>query len=286
MTVKILTDTGCDLPKDIIQKYNIDVLPLTVINDGVEYLDEIDINPEQVYLGMRNGKIYSTAQVGPNILLDKFTKYAKNEEKAIYICFSSGLSGLYQTAKLLRDNLKIEYPKLDLDIIDSKSATCGLGLIVYEAAKMAREKRNKKEIIETIDYYVKHMKHLFSVEEMTYLYKGGRIGSVQALAGGLLNIKPILEMDKKGELVYQGKVRGNKKLYKKMINIMKEDDIFSDLKNQTIGIVHGDNLDSAEQMIKMIQEEINPKELIIHTLGTTVAAHTGPGIIGITYLKK
>lgn len=286
MSVKILTDTGCDLPKTIIEKYDIDVLPLTVINDGKEYLDEIDIEPREVYAGMRNGNTYTTAQVGPNILLDKFTSYAKNDEKVIYICFSSGLSGLFQTAKMLRDNLKLEYPNLDLDIIDSKAAACGFGLMVYEAAKMAKDNKDKAEIVETINYYVDHMKHVITVEEMTYLYRGGRIGPVQALAGGLLNIKPILGINNAGELIYQDKARGSKKLYKKIIHIMKKDDEFSDLKNQTIGMVHGDNLESAEQMKKLIEEEIKPKELIVHTLGTTVAAHTGPSIIGITYLRK
>lgn len=286
MSVKILTDSACDLSEKIIKDYDIQVLPLTVINDEKEYLDQIDISSEEVYSGLRDGKTYSTAQVGPNILLDKFTEYAKTGETAIYICLSSGLSGLYQTAKLIRDNLKSEYPNLDLEIIDSKSATCGMGLIVYEAAKMAENGKNKEEIVEKINYNIKHIKHLFSVEEMKYLYKGGRINSIQALAGGLLSIRPILEMNDKGQLVYKDKVRGNKKLFKKMINIMKEDGITSDFKSQTIGMVYGDNLESIEEMKSLIQKEINPKGIIVHKLGTTVAAHTGPGIIGITYLKK
>ena len=286
MSVKILTDSACDLSEKIIKDYDIQVLPLTVINDEKEYLDQIDISSEEVYSGLRDGKTYSTAQVGPNILLDKFTEYAKTGETAIYICLSSGLSGLYQTAKLIRDNLKSEYPNLDLEIIDSKSATCGMGLIVYEAAKMAENGKNKEEIVEKINYNIKHIKHLFSVEEMKYLYKGGRINSIQALAGGLLSIRPILEMNDKGQLVYMDKVRGNKKLFKKMINIMKEDGSTSDFKSQTIGMVYGDNLESIEEMKSLIQKEINPKGIIVHKLGTTVAAHTGPGIIGITYLKK
>ncbi len=286
MSVKILTDSACDLSEKIIKDYDIQVLPLTVINDEKEYLDQIDISSEEVYSGLRDGKTYSTAQVGPNILLDKFTEYAKTGETAIYICLSSGLSGLYQTAKLIRDNLKSEYPNLDLEIVDSKSATCGMGLIVYEAAKMAENGKNKEEIVEKINYNIKHIKHLFSVEEMKYLYKGGRINSIQALAGGLLSIRPILEMNDKGQLVYMDKVRGNKKLFKKMINIMKEDGITSDFKSQTIGMVYGDNLESIEEMKSLIQKEINPKGIIVHKLGTTVAAHTGPGIIGITYLKK
>lgn len=286
MSVKILTDSACDLSQEIIEEYSIQVLPLTVINNEKEYLDQIDISSEEVYSGMRDGKTYSTAQVGPKILLEKFTEYAKTGETAIYICLSSGLSGLYQTAKLIRDNLKSEYPNLDLEIIDSKSATCGMGLIVYEAARMAKNEKNKEEIVERINYNIKHIKHLFSVEEMKYLYKGGRINSIQALAGGLLSIRPILEMNNKGQLVYQDKVRGNKKLFKKMINIMKEDGITSDFENQTIGMVYGDNLESIEEIKSLIQKEINPKGIIVHKLGTTVAAHTGPGIIGITYLKK
>lgn len=286
MVIKILTDTGCDLPKEYIDKYEIDVLPLVVTREEKEYQDGIDITPKELYDGMRGGTIYKTAQISLNNFIRKFTEYAKNKDTVIYICFSSGLSGTYETALLAKQTVLEEHPDLDLEIIDSKAATGGQGLIVEKAGRIAKEGKSKEEIIETINFYVDNMEHIFIVDDMEYLFRGGRISKTTALVGGLLNIKPILEINEEGKLVAIDKARGKQKALKRMLDIMEERSNGANLKVQTIGISHGDSLREAEKFKKIIEERFGPDKFIIDFVGCAIGAHTGPGIITLFFLKK
>ena len=221
MTVKILSDSACDLPLNIIEEYNIDIMPILVNKGEEEYLDEVTLQPKEMYDDMKNGAVYKTAQIPLYVFEKKFEEIAQKKESTIYISFSSGLSGTYQTSVIARDSLKEKYPDLDIDIVDSKSASVGFGLLVYKAAKMAEEGKSKEEILNMLDFYKKHIEHIFTVDDMETLYRGGRVTRVQATIGGLLNIKPILDI-KDGKLVPIEKVRGRSKVLKRMIEIMDE----------------------------------------------------------------
>lgn len=174
MSVKILSDSACDLPKEILDEYKIDILPIVVIKDDKEYLDGETINPKEVYDGMRKGEVFKTAQIPPHIFNERFIEYGKNNESVIYIAFSSGLSGTYETALFVRERVFEEYPNLDLDIIDGKSASGGFGLIVSYAGRMAKEGRAKEEIIETIGFLKENIEHIFTVDDIEYLFRGGQ----------------------------------------------------------------------------------------------------------------
>ncbi len=146
MGIRILSDSACDLPEDIINKYDIDILPIIVLKDQTEYLDKINISPKQVYDDMRKGVVYKTAQISPSMFNENLKNMQKRRTSHIY-SFSSGLSGTYQTSLFVRENIRESYPEFDLEIIDSKSASGGFGLIVLQAAKMAKEGRSKEEIL-------------------------------------------------------------------------------------------------------------------------------------------
>lgn len=285
MSVRILSDSACDLPEDIVKEYGIDILPIMVIKEDKEYLDNITIKPEEVYDGMKNGEVFKTAQIPPNTFNEKFLEYAKNGDSVIYIAFSSGLSGTYQTSIFVKDTILEEYPDFDLDIIDSKAATGGFGLMVLKAAQMAKEGKSKEEIIQLLEFYASHMEHIFTVNDIEYLFRGGRVTRSQAFLGGLLNIKPVLDMED-GKLLPIEKARGNNKAYKIMMDIIGERSKDADLKNQIMGISHGDNLELALKVKEMITESFGTTEFLINTIGAAIGAHSGPGTIAITFLNK
>ena len=285
MGIRILSDSACDLPEDIINKYDIDILPIIVLKDQTEYLDKINISPKQVYDDMRKGVVYKTAQISPSMFNEKFKEYAEKGEQVIYIAFSSGLSGTYQTSLFVRENIRESYPEFDLEIIDSKSASGGFGLIVLQAAKMAKEGRSKEEILKMIEFYIENIQHIFTVDDIEYLFRGGRVTRTKAFVGGLLNIKPVLHVDK-GKLVPLEKIRGKNKVFKKMLDLIEERSQGANLKEQTIIITHGDDLESAIKMKELISERFGVSDFLINTIGASIGAHSGPGTLALFFMAK
>ncbi len=285
MTIKILSDSACDLPEDILREYDIDILPIVVIKDDVEYFDRQTIDPISVYDDMKEGEIYTTSQITANTFSEKFTEYAKNGDSVIYIAFSSGLSGTYQTSELAREIVKAEYPGLDLDIVDTKAASGGFGLIVLHAAKLAKEGKSKEELLQAIDFFKDSMQHIFTVDDIEYLFRGGRVTRTQAFVGGILNIKPVLHVED-GKLIPLEKVRGKNKVYKTMLNIMEKRSVGVDLKKQTIAITHGDDIEGANKLKELMEEKFGVDKFMINTIGAAIGAHSGPGTLAIFFLDK
>lgn len=286
MSVKIICDSACDLPEEILEEYDIDLIPIVVIKGDEEYLDGVTILPKKMYDDMRKGEIYKTAQIPPTVFEKKFEEIAKKGESAIYIAFSSGLSGTYQTSVIMRDSLKDKYPNMDIDIVDSKSASVGLGLLVYKASKMAKEGKTKEEILKMLDFYVEHIEHIFTVDDMETLFRGGRVTRTQAFVGGLLNIKPILDIPENGTLQPIEKVRGRNKVLKRMLEIMEERGGNADLKNQTIGINHGDDIEGAMKLKELIEEKYGCTDFVINVIGCAIGAHSGPGTLSVFFLNE
>ena len=283
MSIKILADSACDLPLDMFESLNIDLLPLVVQIDDQQFYDLETIQPKELYDQMRNGKAPKTAQVPPARFEETFMKAAEKNETCIYIAFTSELSGTYQTSTLVRDDVLEKFPNFDLTIIDSKAASLGYGLIVKKAAEMAKEGKTKDEILSVIDFYCQHMEHLFTVDSLEYLYRGGRVSKTSAFVGGLLNIKPILNIEN-GKLVPLEKLKGRKKVLKRIVEIMKERG--DRVKDQLIAISHSDDLETAEMIRDIIKEECSVEEFFINNIGSVIGAHVGPGTVAIFFLNK
>ncbi|WP_130806357.1 DegV family protein [Senegalia massiliensis] len=283
MTVKIIADSGCDLPKEIIKELDIEILPLSVIIDDEEYSDGVDMNPKELYRLMKDGKAPKTAQVSPGTFKNTFIKYAKQNREAIYIGFSSQLSGTFNTGYLMKEEVLEEYPKSKIEVYDTLAASLGCGLIVHKAASLAKEGKSINEILERIEFYSNHMEHVFTVDNLEYLYRGGRVSKTQAFVGGLLSIKPILNVEE-GKLIPIEKVRGSGKVMKRMIEIMTKRGV--DLKNQTVAISHGDDLEKANELKNMMQEKFGIKDFVINMIGCSIGAHSGPGTLAIFFLNK
>ncbi|MDX8346107.1 DegV family protein [Rossellomorea sp. YZS02] len=283
MTVKLFADSASDLPAAYFKEHNIELLPLKVHIDGQDYEDLITIEPETVFNKIREGHMPKTSQVSPDLFLKRFTELAESNQSGIYVAFSSQLSGTYQTAVMIRDQVKEDYPDLDLTIIDSKCASLGYGLVVMKAAELLQNGGTKEEIIQASRFNSEHMEHLFTVEDLEYLAKGGRVSKASAFLGGLLNIKPLLHVED-GKLVPIEKMRGKKKLLKRILDLMEERG--EDLSNQVIAISHGDDKELALEMKKLIQEKFSPKDVYISIIGCAIGSHTGTGTLAIFFLNQ
>ncbi|MED2793549.1 DegV family protein [Bacillus wiedmannii] len=284
MGVKIITDSAADLPVELLQAYDIDLIPLRVYDEAeTEYLDGVTLESVTLLQKMREGAVYRTSLPSLETFQEKFVSYAKEGNPCIYLAFSSELSGTYQSSVVIKEEVKETYADLDLEIIDTKCASLGQGLVVLEAAKMAKDGASKEDILKRVDFLMNHMEHIFTVADLQYLVRGGRLSKVAGFIGGLLNIKPILNVDE-GKLVPLEKVRGKKKVLSRIVDIMEERG--KDLKGQTIGMTHGDDLETAEALKALITEKFGCEVFIVNTIGAAIGAHTGPGALTLFFLNE
>jgi DegV family protein with EDD domain len=285
MSIKILADSASDLSKKYYNEFDIEMVPLTVQLDGKEFKDGQTIEPKTVYNSMRDGKSPKTSQVSASIFKSIFTKHAKANEPLLYIAFSSALSGTYQTAKMMELEVKEDYPHAPIHIIDTKCASIGCGLVAIHAAKLAQNGLSVEEIIESATYQAEHMEHIFTVDNLEYLYRGGRVSKTAAFVGTLLKIKPLLHVED-GKLIPLEKIRGSKKVLHRMLEVMEERG--TDFQHQTIGISHGDDLEKAELLASMISVKfgVNPDKIVIDMVGAAVGSHAGPGTIALFFSNK
>lgn len=284
MSVKIITDSAADLPEELLQAYDIDLIPLRVYDEAeTEYLDGVTLESVQLLQKMREGEVYKTSLPSLETFQEKFVTYAKQGTPCIYLAFSSELSGTYQSSVVIKEEVQETYADFDLEIINTKCASLGQGFVVLEAAKMAKEGAAKEEILNRIAFLTKHMEHIFTVADLQYLVRGGRLSKVAGFIGGLLNIKPILNVEE-GQLVPLEKIRGRKKVLGRIVEIMEERG--KELKGQTIGITHGDDLETANALKALITERFGCEVFIINTIGSAIGAHTGPGVLALFFLNE
>ncbi|MCT2342711.1 DegV family protein [Bacillales bacterium AN1005] len=280
MTYKILADSACDLPLSYYDDNDVILFPLKVNLENKEYEDLKTINPSAVYEAIRRGEVPKTSQVSPSLFKDVFTEMAQNEESGIYVAFSSQLSGTYQTAQMIYEQVQEEYPEFQLSIIDSKCASLGAGLAVQECVKQRQLGKELKEAEKKARNVCEHMEHLFTVEDLEYLAKGGRVSKASAFVGGLLQIKPLLHVED-GKLVPLEKIRGKKKLLRRMLDVMEERGVSID--TQTIAISHADDLATATELKEAIVERFHPNDVYISAIGAAVGSHTGAGTIALFF---
>jgi DegV family protein with EDD domain len=284
MALKIITDSASDTPEWVIHEFDLHVIPTPVVIDEMDYFDGKTILPREFYQILRSGKDVKTYHINAQMFYENFLPYAKRGDEVIYICFSTGIAGTYNAAHLAKRELLEQYPQFDLTIIDSKCASVGFGLAAYYALLMQRNGADKQEIIEGILWHCEHMEHIFTVNTLEYLYKGGRLSRTTAIAGGLLDIKPMIHVNEAGALEAVEKVRGRQKALKRLVEMVKERG--ADLAEQTIGLVHGDDYTTMLQVKQQLEGSYGCKNFLENFVGCAIGAHTGPGIIGITFLNE
>ncbi len=283
MAIKIITDSACDITRAAEENSNIEIIPLQVDLEGTVYRDREEITPDKVYEKMRAGVVPKTSLVLSDRLLESFKNHAEKGDEVIYISFSSALSGSYNLAKLTAEDICREYPDFKIEVIDTKCASFGQGMVVMLADNALKNGMGYDELAERIRYWSDNMEHIFTVDDLEYLYRGGRVSRTTKTVGGLLGIKPILHVNDEGRLVSLEKSRGIKKTLVRMVDIMGE--LNPDISNQTIGIIHADSPDTAEEVRSMIAEKYGCKDFLMSELGAVVGAHAGPGTIAIFFLS-
>lgn len=281
--MRIFTDSGSDLPKSFYEEYNISLFPLRVHVNGQDYDDVIGIEPSEVYKAIDAGQQPKTSQVAPDTFYKAFEEIAKSDEEGIYIAFSSALSGTYQTAVMVRNELLETYPNLKLAIIDTKGASYGQGFTVKEAVRLRDARTNYEEMTNKLITYAANVDHLFTVADLDYLAKGGRVSKASAFVGGLLSIKPILHVED-GKLVPLEKIRGHKKALNRMVNLMAERG--GDFSNKVVGISYSKDEAILREVMTIIEEKLHPKAIEVTEIGAVIGSHVGVGTIAIFFEKK
>ena len=284
MAFYIITDSASDVPESVIKEYGLHVIPTPVTIEGKDYFDGDTIFPEQFYEIQASGKDIKTYHINQFMFHENFLPYAQKGDEVLYICFSTGIAGTYNAAKLAYEEVLEEYPDFKLTIIDSKCASVGYGLVVERLLRMQRNGAPKELLIEAAEFFCAHMEHAGTVVQLDYLFKGGRLRRTSFLAGTMLDIKPIIIVDENGSLKAVEKVRGWKKAQKRILDMVGEKG--ANLENQVVGVCYGTDREAYEYIKEELAARYQVKGLLEGRVGCAIGAHTGPGILGITFLNE
>jgi DegV family protein with EDD domain len=278
--IKIICDTMNDVPKNIMENYDIEILPATIIFEGKEYKAGVDIDGDEFYKLLRSTEnMPSTSQITYATFKETFEKYINEGKKVLYLAGSSAASGTYQSAMIARNDVEGE-----IQIFDTYSLSIGGGILIGEAAKLAEEGHDVAYIMNKLEEYKYKAPVYFSVDSLDYLHKGGRISGTKAAIGTLLNIKPILRIED-GLVKQKTQVRGSKKIVPTLIEQLKSE-IGEDFSDKDVYVGYGDDLKERDRFIEKVKEELNPKNVYIFQIGSCVACHSGPSVLGIACLNK
>lgn len=282
--LKLLIDSTCDLPDELIEKYDLKILPLRVSIEDNEYLDKETIQVEEVYSAMRKGVVPKTSQPNPKDIYDAFSEFCLKGQDFIYLSFSSALSGTCQLAESILEELKEKYPKRNMKVIDTKSGSTAIGLIVLYILKLLEKGEQSFDfVVKKVQDLINSIEHVFTITDLNWLIKGGRIGKAQGAIGSILNIKPILQVNN-GIMEVVKKVRGRKKALSTLVDILGEKT--RNCKDQIIGVSHADDLETAEELISMIKKKLGFKDFIVNKIGSVLGSHLGIGGVGIFFFSE
>ena len=280
--LRIITDSASNLPKSYIEQHHLHVIPTPVVIDNVDYLDGKTIQTEEFYQILDDIKRdVKTYHINPAMFTDAFLPYAQAGDSVIYLCFSTGIAGTYNAANIALTSIREDHPDFDLTIIDSKCASIGFGLLVSKLVTMLEKGADKEELIEAADYYISHIRHVFTVQTLAYLIKGGRLTKFKGTLAETLDMKPGLVVNESGALAVVKTVRGRKRSLRFLIEYAKENGC--QLENQTVALCHGEDTESLEFVKTLVQETFHPRDVLISVVGCAIGAHTGRGLVGFCF---
>jgi DegV family protein with EDD domain len=282
----LFTDLSCDVDPEILRDWGVSYVSLThhFVDDPEKEYNNDDYPVKQFYDEMRHGRIAKTSAVAKEVFLEAFKEILDNGSDILYLAFSSGLSSTYANSMLAASELQPLYPDRKILISDTRSASAGMGLLVYIAA----EKKKAGESIDALFEYVEsqrfHLCHWFTVADLKYLKRGGRVSAAAAFIGGVLSIKPVLHMDDPGHLIPVTKVTGRKNSILKMAD--KYGELSIDPENGTVFISHGDCVEDAEYLAAVLKERHGVEVKLITYVGGVIGAHSGPGTLALFFIGK
>ena len=278
----IFTDSCCDLSREMSASLGLRVLQMDVIMEGAKPTPNDKLDIKEVYEKLRAKKSASTAAINMERFYTAFEKALQEGLDVLYLGFSSGLSATYNASLVAAQELSEKYPARKIYTVDTLCASMGQGLLVYHAAKL---KENGADI-ETVKDFVENNKlnlcHWFTVDDLFFLKRGGRVSAATAVVGTLLSIKPVLHVDNAGKLINVSKARGRKASIDTMFEKMKATLIPN--KNDVVFISHGDCVEDADYLANRVKTELGISEVVINYIGPVIGSHSGPGTLALFFL--
>ena len=282
-TYKIITDSACDLPKEMLAQLDVTTTSLSVLFKGENRIDTVeDHKIKEVYDGLRAGETATTSAANPEGWNQAIEPVLKAGFDALVLGFSSGLSTTYQSAVIAAEELKEKYPQRKILVIDTLCAALGQGLLVWHACRKRGEGLSLEELAAWMEENKFHLCHWFTVNDLMYLKRGGRVSAATAVLGTMLSIKPVLHVDNEGKLINMLKARGRKASIEALAKKMEE--LGKDWDNEMVFICHGDCLEDARTLEQMLRKNGYAKEVFIGNLGAVIGSHAGPGTLAVFFL--
>ena len=280
---KIITDSACDLPVKMLQELDVTTVALTVNFRGETRNDSVDdAQVKELYDAMRGGEVATTAAVNPDGWSKVIESAVAEGFDAFVLAFSSGLSTTYQSAVIAANELAEKYPQRKIMVVDGCAAALGQGLFVWHICKMRDVGLSLEELAAWAEENKNHVAHWFTVDDLVYLKRGGRVSAATALVGTMLNIKPVLHVDNEGHLVSMVRARGRKAAINTLVSKLQE--LGGDWDNSTVFICHADCIDDAQRLAEIVKEKCGVQETFIGNLGAVIGSHAGPGTLALFFM--
>ena len=284
---KILTDSTTDLSPQLVAQTGVTVLPMTYTIGEKSYRndpEETDLSSGDFYDMLRGGAMSTTSQINVETFREVAGKMARDGFDVLYVGFSSGLSGTFNSARIAFEDLSAEYPEHKFLAVDSLCASMGEGLLVYHAAQQQKAGRSIEETARWLEENKLHLAHWFTVDDLNHLKRGGRVSGAAAFFGTMLNIKPVLHVDDAGHLIPMEKVRGRKASLDALGAHMEQDSV--DPTSHSVFFSHGDCRSDEEYVADLVREKFGTQDIRIHSIGPVIGSHSGPGTVALFYLGR
>lgn len=281
----IITDSGSDINASLLKEWGVESIDLSFRFEGEDkaYLaSDMDINT--FYNRMRDGGVAKTMAINPETFTTEFEKILAQGKDVIYLGFSSGLSTTFNSSKIAADDLKEKYPDRRIECVDSLCASAGQGLFVYLVAEKSNSGADFDEVVEYANSIVPNICHWFTVDDLVYLKRGGRVSPAVALVGKVLGIKPVLHVDNEGKLISMSKARGRKAALTALAD--KYGELANSEYSKTVFISNADCMDDVKELEAMLKSRFNANVKLITDIGTVIGAHAGPGTIALFFVAK
>ncbi|MGD9559198.1 MAG: DegV family protein [Oscillospiraceae bacterium] len=283
----IFTDSCVDLSAEMVKDLQLELLPLSFTLNGAEYAnwpDGRDLSFPEFYAQLRAGGTASTSQVNTTAFLAAFRTFVEAGTDVLYLGFSSGLSGTVNSARIAAEDLAAEGHTARVVVVDTLAASMGQGLLVWHAVQQKRAGKSMDEVAAWVEDNKLKLAHWFTVDDLNFLRRGGRLPGASALFGTMLNIKPVLHVDDDGHLIAMEKVRGRKHSLNALVDHMEKTAI--DPGNQVIFISHGDCAEEAEYVASEVARRFGTKEIYLNYVGPVIGSHSGPGTMALFFLAS
>lgn len=287
MSFTIVTDSCCNLPAELVHSFQLKIIPLIFHvkdQDYVGYTEGVPLELKQFYDMMRSHETVTTSGVTPQSCYETFQTELEQGNDVLYIGFSSGLSSTYSTASMALEQLRENYPNRKAIAVDSLCAALGQGLLVTYAVQLRDKGKQIDEVAQWVEDNRLHVCHWFTVDDLFFLHRGGRVSKAAAIVGSMVGIKPVLHVDDSGHLIMKQKVRGRRTALNHLLKKMEE--LAIEPEKQLVYIVHGDCEADAQYLGDRIKERFGVQKVLIHCLDPVIGSHSGPGTVALFFMGK